>query len=121
MDETKSKLEQYVRQFLYEFKALVLEKGLFVTERVKNKESLIELGLTAKQREEIILALSTIDYNAGPIKDEYKTGQYWVFGKHVEGVEIYIKLKIAEQDGDEHAICFSFHKSEQPLSYPFKQ
>ena len=29
MDETEAELEKYVRQFLYEFKALILEKGLY--------------------------------------------------------------------------------------------
>ena len=119
MEETDAELVNYVRQFLYEFKSLILEKKLIVKDHVKNMESLLELGLTAKQREEIILALSTLDYSDGPIKDELKAGQMWVFGKHIEGVEIYIKLKIAGRPGNEYPICFSFHKSEYPLNYPF--
>ena len=77
------------------------------------------MGLTASQREEIVLSLSVMDYSAGPIKDEYKTGDYWVFGKQIEGDEIYIKLKIANHHGTEYAVCYSFHKSEYPMSYPF--
>lgn len=121
MDESDAELANYVRQFLYEFKSSILEKNLIVRDRVKNKESLLELGLTAKQREEIILALSILDYSAGPIKDELKAGDMWVFGTHIEGVEIYIKLKLAGRTGNEYPICFSFHKSEYPLSYPFKR
>ena len=81
-------------------------------DRVKNRELLVDFGLTKKQREEIILGLSVLDYSSGPTRDEYKPGQYWVFGKYVEGIEIYIKLKIAGPPGDEYPICFSFHKSE---------
>jgi hypothetical protein len=121
MDETEAELERYVRQFLYEFKALILERGLFMKDRVKNKESLVDLGLTKKQREEIILDLSVLDYSAGPIKDELKAGDMWVFGKHIEGVEIYIKLKLAGPPGNEYPICLSFHKSERQLNYPFKR
>ena len=121
MDKSDAELENYVRQFLYEFKSLILEKKLIVKGHVKNMESLFELGLTTKQREEIILALSVLDYCAGPIKDELKAGHMWVFGKYIEGVEIYIKLKIAGPPGNEHPICISFHKSEYPLNYPFKR
>lgn len=116
---SEDELRKFVRQFLEEFKALIYEKGLQVQNRQINKQHLLELGLTAKQREEIVLSLSVLDYSSGPIKDEYKPGDYWVFGKHVDGVEVYIKLKIAGYRGTEHAVCFSFHKSAHPLSYPF--
>lgn len=121
MDESNEELEKDVRQFLYEFKSLILEKKLIVKDHVKNMESLLELGLTVKLREEIILALSVLDYSAGPIKDKLKAGHYWVFGKDVGGVEIYIKLKLAGPPGNEYPICISFHKSERSLSYPFKR
>jgi hypothetical protein len=121
MDEQPDdELRRLVRQFLEEFKALIYEKGLFVQDRQINRQDLLRLGLTAKQREEAVLSLSVLDYNTDPIKDEYKSGDYWVFGKHIEGVEIYIKLKIAGHYGTEHAVCFSFHKSKYPLSYPFE-
>ncbi|NPV57606.1 MAG: toxin [Anaerolineae bacterium] len=112
-------LYKLAHQFLVDFKALIYEQGLLVKDRQLNKQHLLELGLTATQREEIVLSLSVLDYNSGPIKDEYKTGDYWVFGKHIDGTEVYIKLKIAEHHGTEQAVCFSFHKSEHPLRYPF--
>ena len=120
MDEiSEEELHKYVRQFLDEFKALISEHGLHVKERLINKESLLELGLTGKQREEIILSLSVLDYSSGPIKDEYNPGNYWVFGKQIDSAEVYIKLKIAGQPSAEHAVCFSFHRAERTLSYPF--
>ena len=81
---------------------------------------MLELGLTDNQRKKIILSLSVLDYNAGPIKDIYKSGDYWIFGKTIDRDEVYIKLKIVEQNDEEYAICLSFHKSEKPLRYPFK-
>jgi hypothetical protein len=122
MDEIpKEDLPKFVHQFLTEFKALIYEKGLYVRERQINKLPLLGLGLTARQREEIVLSLSVLDYSSGPIKDEYKPGDYWVFGKQIEGVEIYIKLKIAGPPGAERAVCFSFHEADHPLNYPFTE
>ena len=117
-DLSEEELRRYVPEFLAEIKNLILQEGLYVAEHQKNKATLLELGLTGKQREEIVLSLSVEDYCSGPTRDEYKPGNYWVFGKHIDGVEVYIKLKIAGQAGNEHAVCFSFHKSEHPLRYP---
>jgi len=119
-DKSKDELRKFVRQFLDEFKVLIYENKLRINDRLKNKDSLLELGLTGNQRKEIILSLSVLDYNSGPIKDIYKSGDYWVFGKIIDSVELYIKLKIVEQDDEEYAVCLSFHKSENPLRYPFK-
>ncbi len=115
---TDNELKKHVRQFLKEFKSLVDQNGLIVKDRQKNQNSLLEMGLTARQRKDIILSLSVQDYCAGPKEDIYEPGQFWVFGKHVDGEEVYIKLKISESSGEEYAVCFSFHKSEFPLSYP---
>lgn len=90
---SEDELRKFVRQFLEEFKALIYDKGLLVQDRKINKQYLLELGLTARQREEIVLSLSVLDYSSGPIKDEYKPGDYWVFGKYIDSAEIYIKLK----------------------------
>ena len=120
MDENlEDELRKFVRQFLDEFKALIYENGLLVIGRQINRDHLLESGLTAKQREEIVLSLSVLDFSSGPTKDEYKPGYYWVFGKQIDGVEVYIKLKIAGLAGAERAVCLSFHKAERPLSYPF--
>jgi hypothetical protein len=120
MDEIpKDELFRFIHQFLNEFKALIYEKGLHVKDRQINQRHLLELGLTARQREEIVLSLSVLDYNSGPIKDEYNPGDYWVFGKKIDDVEIYIKLKIAGSPGMEQAVCFSFHKAEYPMNYPY--
>ncbi len=116
---SEDELQKSVRQFLKEIKALIYENRLLLKERQVNQQHLIELGLTARQREEIVLSLSVLDYNSGPIKDEYKPGNIWIFGKHIDSTEVYIKLKIAEHHGTEQAVCFSFHKSEYPLNYPF--
>lgn len=119
-DKSKDELRKFVRQFLDEFKVLIYGNKLSITDRLKNRDALLELGFTDKQRKEIILSLSVLDYSSGPIKDNLKAGIYWIFGKKIDGVEVYIKLKIVEYDDEDYAVCFSFHKSESPLKYPFK-
>jgi hypothetical protein len=119
--KSDDELRKFVQKFLAEFKVLIYEDKLRINDRLKNKDALLELGLTGNQRKEIILSLSVLDYNSGPTKDIYKSGDYWVFGKIIGSVEIYIKLKIVEHADEEYAVCLSFHKSENPLRYPFNK
>jgi hypothetical protein len=118
-DIPEDKLRIFVRQFLDEIKALILAKQLYVENRLKNRDALLELGLTESDRERFILSLSVLDYISGPTQDLLKSGYYWVFGKHIESADVYIKLKIIEHLGEEYAICYSFHKAENPLNYHF--
>jgi hypothetical protein len=118
---SEDELCRYVHEFLENFKALVLEHGLLVTDRVVNRDQLIELGLTGRQREEMILSLSVANFSEGPIRDQYRPGNLWVFGVRLERTEIYIKLKIGGSAPDERAVCISFHKAEHPLNYPFAE
>ena len=108
-----------VLSFLNDFKELIGQGQFLIKDHYKNRQALIDLGITYHQREDYILALAIEHYSAGPIPDQYKPGQYWVFGKEVDGNEVYIKLKIVtKKNGDEYAICFSFHPSDYPLDYP---
>lgn len=42
----------------------------------------------------------------------------WVFGKHVEGTEVYIKLKLTRTEAPK---CLSFHPAERALRYPLRK
>lgn len=107
--------------FLKEFKKIVSQSGNFyVVNRKKNRDALIELGLTRKNRKDEILTLSTTDYCSGPKPDKDMQGEIWEFGRRIGGKDIYIKLKIAQVGNDKIAKCISFHKAEFPLSYPLK-
>jgi len=109
-----------IRNFLIDFKELMGQGRYYVMEHVKNLKTLIDLGMTIRQRDELLLSLSLENYSEGPLRDAYKPGNLWVFGKSVEGIEVYIKLKIITlPDGDENAVCISFHTSEFPMNYPY--
>lgn len=116
MDESK---RREIADFLIEFKNIVVNgRGLDVIPRGKNNLALIELRITEKIRKDEILSLSINDYCEGPEKDTDRPGYIWVFGKTVNGREVYIKLKIAQVGEVKIAKCLSFHPAEFPLSYP---
>ena len=108
--------------FLRDFKENLLQNRAYFYKHQKNLETLIELGLTCRDQDEILLSLQLEDYSSGPEPDMYHSGQvFWVFGKQIEGVELYLKLKIVSQAGEEYAVCISFHAAEYPLEYPFRK
>lgn len=110
-----------VALFLKEFKGIVTTgRGLYIIDRQKNTESLLELGLTKRNCREEILNLSVENYCNGPKPDFDRPGMIWEFGKKINGDEIYIKLKIAEVGSEKLAKCISFHKAEFPLNLPLK-
>ena len=118
---TDGELRKQIYSFLRDFKELLGEGGLIVSNRVKNQKGLATLDITEIQREHEILSLTLENYCSGPIKDEYKPGYYWIFGRNVNGIEVYIKLKIMERKHCELPECMSFHPSEFPLTYPFSE
>jgi hypothetical protein len=120
-DYSEEELRFHVLSFLKDFKELMRQGNYYVREHIKNIQALIELGLTTRLRDEIIFSITIEDYCSGPVPDQLHPGVYWIFGKEVEEVEIYIKLKIVTYSHGEKAICISFHPSEHPLRYPFRR
>lgn len=97
-------------------------RGLDILPRPKNNETVKKLGLTKKNIEDIILALTEDNYYKGPKQDDRNPNQQiWEFGKEIDGIEVYIKLSIATVNKIQIAKCISFHEAEYPLSYPVKQ
>ena len=113
--------EPQVNNFLKEFKAIITTgRGLDIIPRPETNATIIALGLTIKNVELEILSLSVVDYSSGPEPDRDRPGEVWIFGKEINGREIYIKLKIANGNGSKIAKCISFHETDFPLPYPFK-
>lgn len=105
--------------FLRDFKeAIITGSGLIVRVNQKNLQALSDLGITARQREEILLALSLENYSSGPHPDRDFPGDVWIFGTMVNDKEVYIKLKFVTKKGIDIAHCLSFHAAEHRLYYP---
>jgi hypothetical protein len=106
---------------LRDFKALIRGSRYYIKKHHKNVQTLTDLGITYKIREQILLELIAYDYSSGPNSDENGIADYWIFGKDIDNVEIYIKLQIVVfSDGDEQGVCISFHPSEYALRNPLK-
>lgn len=119
---SEEELRFHILNLLKDFKELMGQGHYYVKEHHKNIQALRDLGLNARLRDELILSVAMDDYSSGPNPDEYHPGYYWVFGKNLDNVEIYIKLKIVSlNNGNEKAVCLSFHPSEHPLKYPFRK
>jgi hypothetical protein len=63
--------------------------------------------------------LEVIHYSGSPIQETlYRGADMWVFGKIIQGKEVYIKITIGQPS--DKVLCISFHFSEKPLIYPHK-
>ena len=107
-----------VNRFLSVFKVKAEIYGIkYRDDRTKNRDSLMQLGITAIIREKIVLSVKAIDYSDGPLPNTLnEDGDLWVFGKDYRGVELYIKISL----GTDGAVCVSFHEAEHKMIYPFK-
>jgi hypothetical protein len=110
-----------VDSFLKEFKlkAKIFNEINFYP-RSKNTDTLLQLEITARKREEIILALSIENYYRGPTKDTYPDRPaYYEFGTNVNNQEIYIKLSLGKYN--KVPDCMSFHIADYKLEYPLRK
>ena len=113
------KNEAEVRQFLARFLLKLDMWGIIYLNREKNLTALAELGLTAAQRDGIIRDLKVEDYvecfESVILPDN---DLLWVFGKEVDGKDVYIKVAVGKPSSK--TICISFHLADRPLKYAFK-
>ena len=113
---SKEEVELFLSRFNQKVKVFGL---LFRDDRGKNMQTLLELEITPKYREDIITHLGPDDHVDGPVEDTlYKVGEMWIFGKEVKGREVYIKISMGMNNSG--AICISFHIAERHIRYKFK-
>lgn len=112
--------KEEVERFLDKFKQKVKVFGLiFRDDRGKNQQTLLDLEINPKYRENIVTNLDAGDYLDGPIADTLnKTAEMWVFGKDVKGKDVYIKITLGGENLS--AVCISFHIAEFRIKYLFK-
>ncbi len=109
-----------VEHFLKDLKVKIQIFGIiFLDDRSKNQQALLDLEILPKQRKEIIQDLKVEDYSEGPLAEKmHGLLPMWVFGKIINKKEIYIKISMGEKNSQ--AICISFHVAEYPMNYPLK-
>lgn len=108
-----------IENFLCGFKVHKQKHGMVVFPRTQNLKALLDLEMSAKQREQTIDALTTNDYCSGPKGFEMIEGNtYWEFGKSINGMEIYIKLSLGLKGTA--VFCLAFCKAQDKIYYPLK-
>ena len=112
--------EHEVEAFLKDFKIKMNLWGVLIRDdRSKNTQTLINLEISRKDRDEILQALEVKDYCEGPLTETlYNGADMWVFGKTIKGTEVYIKITLGILGSN--VICISFHIAEYAMSYPLK-
>jgi hypothetical protein len=110
-----------ISQFLKEFKyKLDFYGALYLDNRLKNTQSLADLGITHSKRTEILRSLGEADYSEGPLEEKlYGGSSMWVFGKRINEKEVYIKITMGILN--QHVLCISFHVAEYIMKYPLKK
>lgn len=120
---TNSATREQVEQFLQLFKERTRwtnPRIFYLDSRPKNTHILATLGITPMTRDEVILGLTPEDYYQGPAPNDLTgQGDVWMFGKRINGTEVYIKIYINRLP-DSANVCISFHPAEHPLTYPLK-
>ena len=92
---------------------------IYLDERGKNAQALLDLNITPAKRTEIIMKLGSRDYSEGPKNEEIRgLSSMWIFGKTVNKKEVYIKISPGTENSS--AVCISFHIAEHPIDYPYK-
>lgn len=108
-----------INEFLRQVKHHVSKGRRQVEERTKNLRTLSDLEMTKAEMWSEISQLTFKDYVAGPEPDDDPNrprNEWWKFGKTINGVDVYIKLRIHK---NRVVICLSFHQAEHPLRFPY--
>ena len=124
--EEKEKERAQVVQFLQEAKQAITRpfggfRGWEIVPRPENKDCILQLGFRYSDVREVLLGLSVEDYCEGPLEDKDMPGDLWVFGKAVDGREVYIKLKLAKFGSITRLRVVSFHFPRACILYPLKE
>mgnify|MGYP001202526063 FL=1 len=98
-------------------------KGFVLIPRKENLDILAEYGFLRSFPREVVQKLSIRNYSYTD-HDVDRPGEVWVFGKEIEGVSFYIKIKLDSIDGRHLVKCLSFHPEnpDKPsLEFPYRR
>ena len=74
-------------------------------------QDLLELGISETEAWNIILELNKNFYFNDPKPSYFKTTNTLIFKRQINGIVVYIKLTIEENNNKEEiVVCISFHK-----------
>ncbi|XCP85615.1 hypothetical protein ABXS75_02075 [Roseburia hominis] len=81
--------------------------------------TLVDLDYDASDVAERLKELTIREYSETLVdKDDLNPPLLFVFGKDINGKQIYIKLKVKGKQ-TRHVLCVSFHYAEKRMSFPY--
>ncbi len=100
----------------------ILIKSKKEDEEFSTPYTLLDLDYDAYDVVNHLKALDVSDFSEIKLdEDDPNPPLLYVFGKEINGREIYIKIKLREFDDSNQVICVSFHYSKWRMNYPFKE
>jgi hypothetical protein len=113
---SKHEVEKYLKELRVKTEVFGI---LFLDDRGKNLQTLLDLEISPDKRKEIIANLRPENYCEGPLNEKMRgILPMWIFGADVKQKEIYIKISMGSENNS--AVCISFHIAEHPMQYPYK-
>ncbi|MCD8387228.1 MAG: type II toxin-antitoxin system MqsR family toxin [Bacteroidales bacterium] len=108
-----------VERFIIDLRNKMRFYDIVFLDRDKNRETIRILGIRVGERKEIVSTIEKKDY-VETFEDslDFPRQALWVFGKAIQGKEVYIKITLGRPNSN--VICISFHIAERPLIYPYK-
>ena len=89
MKATKEDVQRFLNQMKEKIKVFGI---MYRDDRGKNAQTLIDLEITPKYRDTVIINLEVEDYSEGPVIDTlYRCGEMWVFGKDVKNRKFILR------------------------------
>lgn len=125
--------EKEITEFLSELKNILhyegfnIDKDLTIIKSKKKSEkiqystpyTLLDLDYDIADVVERLKELTIREYSETLVdKDDLNPPLLFVFGKDINGKQVYIKLKIKGVQ-TRHVLCVSFHYAEQKISFPY--
>ncbi len=96
-----------------------IDKSFFFIDNRKNRQTLMDLDYGHEDVVAQLKDLQLSDYSESLLdRDDPNPPILYVFGKTIEEKEIYIKIKIREQES-RRVICVSFHHAEHSMPHPY--
>jgi len=105
-----SAIRNQVEQILTELRRAIDAGDVYLVDRRRNHETLLALGYTKANVLQVLRAMRSRDYRAGPEPDDKgRPGEIWKFEVKIETYRIYIKLCFV-RDEAHRVVCISFHQ-----------
>lgn len=97
-----------------------IDQDLWISYRNKNRSTILALNYSREDICKRLLELTISDYYETVFDSDAveEPKLLFVFGKEIQRKQIYIKLKITENN--RKVICISFHKAEEQMAFPYK-